>query len=84
VTPELLRQVGEALYGDGWQAQLSREADIAERTIRRWLSGAMVIPAGVVESLYAVVVERRDAYEGLAREIEAVRASPQSEEATNG
>ena len=39
LTPDLLRQVGEALYGERWQTPLSRALGVGDRTVRRWVSG---------------------------------------------
>jgi hypothetical protein len=43
----LLRQIGEALYGQAWQAELSREIGVSDRSMRRWAAGTDEIPEGV-------------------------------------
>lgn len=43
----LLRQVGNFFYGDEWQAPLSRDLRVNERTMRRWIGGTEPVPRGV-------------------------------------
>lgn len=47
LTEDHLRAVGEALYGPSWQTPLSEALQIADRTVRRWASGATPVPEGV-------------------------------------
>lgn len=47
MTPELLRAVGEALYGPQWHKNLADDLRISDRTIRRWLAGSTPIPDAV-------------------------------------
>ncbi len=54
MTPDQLREAGEALYGRwGWQTRLARRLKVDGSTVRRWLSGAVAIPgpAGVAIEL---------------------------------
>jgi hypothetical protein len=44
---EMLRQAGEALYGERWQSELSRAVSVSDRTMRRWVSDPYEIPGGV-------------------------------------
>lgn len=40
MTPaELIRAVGNALYGPRWQCELARALRMGDRTVRQWLSG---------------------------------------------
>lgn len=39
MTPETLREIGECLYGDRWQAPLARAIGINDRTMRDWATG---------------------------------------------
>lgn len=41
MTPDLLRQAGEALYGARWRAPLARDLGVSERTIFYWLQGSI-------------------------------------------
>lgn len=53
-----------ALGGRGWQARLSRALGVDASTVRRWVSGAIPIPAyawAVVELLEAVPTAFRPA-----------------------
>ena len=51
----LLRRVGEKLYGQHWQADLSSWISVGDRSLRRWLSGQDVIPDGVWRDLRLLV-----------------------------
>lgn len=44
MTPELLEQVGEALYGPRWQSELARHLDVSIRTMQRWAAGTVPAP----------------------------------------
>ena len=58
MTPELLLASGVALYGERWQSELSRDLDVTDRTIRRWLAGDQPVPSGVAVDLLRLVTER--------------------------
>jgi hypothetical protein len=58
MTPELFRQVGEALHGSEWRMPLSRDLGVNYLTIRRWQSAAAPIPPGVVDELRRLLVEK--------------------------
>jgi hypothetical protein len=36
---DILRTAGEALYGRQWQAPLSRDLGVTDRTVRNWAAG---------------------------------------------
>ena len=36
---DVLRLVGEALYGQQWQTPLSRDLGVTDRTVRNWAAG---------------------------------------------
>ena len=44
---ELLRRIGENLYGPRWQTDLSNALGVNDRSMRRWVSGEDRIPEGV-------------------------------------
>jgi hypothetical protein len=69
MTPELLRRVGEALYGERWQNALAHELQINERTMRRWLSGAWDVPTERLAELRELVIQRRGRLDQLAQEL---------------
>lgn len=54
----LLTDCGTALYGPLWQSELSRELEVADRTVRRWVSGDTPIPVGVWIDLMRLMSER--------------------------
>jgi hypothetical protein len=47
MSKQLLKTVGEFIYGEEWQAPLSRDLGVNERSMRRWVSGTDGIPSGV-------------------------------------
>jgi len=58
VGPELLEQIGEALYGPRWKSELSSDLDVDDRTMRRWVAGDNAIPIGVTAELLRLLTER--------------------------
>jgi hypothetical protein len=58
MTPDLLRRVGQALYGQDWKTALARALDVNERSVRRWDDGASPIPGGVRGELLQLVGKR--------------------------
>jgi hypothetical protein len=54
----LLRSIGEKLFGQHWQSELSGAVSVNERSLRRWLSGQDEIPPGVWSEL-AMIVDSR-------------------------
>jgi hypothetical protein len=71
---EMLRQAGEALYGERWQSELSRAIGVSDRTMRRWISDPYEIPGGVWNDIQQLLLERVVAIDRLRNEI--VRAIP--------
>ena len=65
LTPTLLRECGEALYGPRWQSEMSRDLDVDDRTIRRWVAGDSSIPEGVAVDLLRLVMERAQTLDDL-------------------
>jgi hypothetical protein len=70
VTPELLRLVGEALYGERWQTPLSRALGVGDRTVRRWASGEDKPKPAIAAELAEVMRARRDK---ITEALEALR-----------
>jgi len=54
----LLRNIGENLFGEHWQADLSAALAVNERSLRRWLSGQDDIPPGVWSDLLRILETR--------------------------
>jgi hypothetical protein len=69
--PALLRRIGEALYGEPWQSRLAADLDVADRTLRRWVSGEMAVPSGVVEELRVLVRGRLVEFRLIAQKLDA-------------
>jgi hypothetical protein len=70
---KLLREIGEALYGERWQSEMARKLEVEDRAIRRWLTEQNVIPAGVWASLLEILrwreVSMMEARQRLARRV---------------
>ena len=59
MSPDQLRAAGEELYGRwGWQTKLARRLKVDGSTVRRWLSGASVIP-GPAEVAIELLLEMK-------------------------
>jgi hypothetical protein len=58
MTPEDLASAGRALYGDRWQTSLAHDLHVSDRTVRRWLTGA-------VAELRSVLRERMKTFSGV-------------------
>ena len=58
VSPKLLREAGESLYGPQWQSELARALGVNDRTVRRWLAGGNAIPAWVWKELAPLMPAR--------------------------
>ena len=63
MTPELLRQIGEALDSERWQTAMARRRGVAVRTIQRWDAEQRAVPDLRVElaaDIDARIAELRD------------------------
>ena len=69
---KLLTDTGEALYGPQWQSALSRDLNISDRTIRRWVAGAEDMPPGVALDLWRLAEERADALDHVIERLKIV------------
>lgn len=58
---ELLRLVGEALYGERWQAPIASDLGVSDRAVRYWISVANPCPDDLGMRLLAIVVRKREA-----------------------
>ena len=66
---ELLRQIGEALYGERWQSALAADLRIADRTVRYWLAGRSPVPAAVTDELSRMIAARGRELQRVAEEL---------------
>jgi hypothetical protein len=62
----LVRVVGALLYGDRWQAPLSRDLQVSDRQVRRWDAEERQIPDDIADDLLR-------ALEGRIVELKAAR-----------
>jgi hypothetical protein len=69
MTPDLLREAGQALYGPLWQTALSRDLEVADRTIRRWANGQNPMPDGLGAELHALLTARGLALAAVRRKL---------------
>jgi succinate dehydrogenase flavin-adding protein (antitoxin of CptAB toxin-antitoxin module) len=69
MTPDTLRQIGEALYGDTWQAQMTRLLDIDSRRVAHWLEGTRPIPDRILTELVAELRRRGNRAIALAEKL---------------
>lgn len=61
MTPALLREAGEVLYGPRWQSELARALGVTDRTVRRWDAGEFSIPPEVVDQLRRLLMVQQQA-----------------------
>lgn len=66
---DLLRLVGEALYGPQWQTPLSRDLKVTDRTVRNWASGS-VRPHDLSDRLLPLLRQRAEHLEELISLVE--------------
>ena len=69
MTRNQLTAVGEALYGLRWQAALSRDLNVALRTVQRWDAGERGIPDTLSDDLRALLEQRRIDIDDLLKSI---------------
>jgi hypothetical protein len=69
MTPDLLREAGEALFGPQWQTALSRDLEVNDRTIRRWANGQNPVPDGLAADLRALLKARGFALAAVRRKL---------------
>jgi ribosome-binding protein aMBF1 (putative translation factor) len=69
MTPQLLREAGEALYGARWQSELARELNVSDRTMRRWAAGEFSIPEAVSAELRGILKAKGMALAAVRRKL---------------
>lgn len=74
MSPDLLRETGEALFGSRWQTELAEALGINDRTLRRWHSGQNTCPPWLAEELAAICKERGAALSAIAERLTKVAA----------
>jgi hypothetical protein len=68
-TKALLRDIGVALYGIGWEAEMARRRGVDVRTMRRWFTGTSPIPENVWPQLRDEIRKRNLDLEELLRRL---------------
>jgi len=62
---ELLRLVGDALYGERWQAPIAGDLGVSDRAVRYWISAVNPCPENLGLRLLSIVVRKRARLAGL-------------------
>ncbi len=69
---DILRLVGQTLYGKQWQAPLSRDLGVSDRTIRNWATG-LGCPTDVHRRLLPILRQRGESLLHLISTLENSR-----------
>ncbi len=56
---DLLRLVGEALYGERWQAPIAADLGVSDRAVRYWLKSANQCPDDIGFRLLSIVERKK-------------------------
>lgn len=65
----LLIEIGKALYGERWQTSLANDLRVADRTMRRWVSGASPIPPAIWFEIDEILAARAACIGDVRRKI---------------
>lgn len=65
ITPDKFADTGRALYGERWQTSLAVDLRVADRTIRRWLTGEAPIPSNIENELRELIKKRMNEMGGI-------------------
>lgn len=77
MTPDLLRQVGTALFGEqAWQAALADALAVQRESMRDWARGRRAIPPHLAHDLAQLVADRIALLESVARLIRPAPPAP--------
>jgi hypothetical protein len=66
---QLLRAVGECLYGPRWQTDIAATLDVSDRTVRRWASGDFPMPTTIWADIARLLKAAQQAINGLVPEV---------------
>ena len=58
LTAKILKETGEALYGDDWEGTLARRLKVSRRTVNRWRDDRCDMPAGLYVILDALIEQQ--------------------------
>jgi len=67
---DLRLRAGQALYGERWQTPLASDLRTSARTVRRWTSGQIDVPWGVMADLRGLLMARGVAINELVDDME--------------
>lgn len=70
MTPDLLRRIGQAMYGERWQTALAHDLGMSDRRVRGWALGEGKPRPGVIEDLRVLLEWRREELIRVAAELE--------------
>ena len=70
----LFADAGKALFGETWQGDMERFLQVDRRTVSRWISGDMTVPAGVWREIDDLIEVRRKRLIEVARVIGELRS----------
>ena len=54
---EIIRLIGEALFGSQWQSDLAEALGVSSRTVRRWLASEDRPRPGIWRNLHALLLD---------------------------
>lgn len=69
LTPDLLREAGEALYGPRWQTEVARLLGVLDVRVRDWQAGRRAIPDDVAVALHAALGAKRVAVDAARKKV---------------
>lgn len=68
----VLEKVGVALYGSRWRSDVSRDLNVSDRAMRRWISGQNSVPVGVLNDLAELCSQRMVCLNTVLNELKQV------------
>jgi hypothetical protein len=69
MNPDLLLDVGQALFPTDWTLNLSRELHVNQRRLRRMAAGSESIPPGIITDLLVIIRRRREELAALQNKL---------------
>jgi hypothetical protein len=71
---DLIRAVGEALWGSRWQTDMSDALGVGDRTVRRWAAGETEPAPGVWHELLKAIEARQAQLARVRDEIRTIHS----------